>query len=226
MKLTSQALFAFALAEFCQATLRSGKDVFTPKDMLSLPRPAPAIASPDGRLGLSLVGKFAFEQKHTTKSLYVISLDPKRAEKDEPVLLVQSDKSTSIGEPLWLTEHVVAYLNTTGGSSELWSISLNDTARFASGGKQPHLPAPQHLHTFPVAPSSLKFKPLQETASKKDAHSTGILAFSAHVWKGASIEDTSRLDKLWAEREDEGLVWDELYIRQVRPVRARSAGQS
>lgn len=221
MRLTGQIASAFALAGVCQATLKSGKDVFTPKDMLSLPRPAPAIASPDGRSGLSLVGQYEFDKKRNTKSLYVIPLDPKRAEKDEPVLLVRSNEITSIGEPLWLDENTVAYLNTTAGSSELYSISFNGSAHFESSGKQHHLPAPprlptpKHLHTFPTTPSSLKFKPLPRTGGKKDSHSTGVLAFSAHVWKGASIEETSRLNKAWEEREDEGLVWDELYIRRV-----------
>lgn len=222
MRITGPILCAATLANVCQAALKSGKDVFTPKDMLSLPRPSPAIASPKAHLALSLVGEYNFTEKLTTKSLYVISTDPKRAEKDEPVLLVRSDKDTSIGEPLWLNEETIAYLNTTGGSAELWSISLNASSHLDSEsrgkGSQPNLPVPHHLHTFPIAPSSLKFKALPKTvAGKKGSHphETGVLAFSAHVWKGASIEDAARLDKMWDERDDEGLVWDELYIRQV-----------
>jgi hypothetical protein len=217
MRFTGPILCAAILTNVCHAAFKSGKDVFTPKDMLSLPRPSAAIASPNGQLGLSLVGEYNFTEKHNTKSLYIISIDPKRTGKDEPVLLVKSDKSTSIGEPLWLNEETVAYLNTTAGTSELRYISLNTSAYLGSNGKEPHLPISHRLHTFPITPSSLKFKRLPQTnGSKKESLVTGVLAFSAHVWKGASIEDVVRLDKMWEERDDEGLVWDELYIRRVR----------
>lgn len=219
MKPTAAAACALVLASACEA-LQSGKHVFSPRDMLALPRPAAAIAGPDGQYALSLVGVHSFENKTNTKSLYLISTDPKRAEKDEPALLVESNKATSISEPLWLSNITVGYLNTTGGSSQLWYIDLNATAAFVGSAKGGHKhersPTPQHLHTFPTEPSSLKFSALPETVNRKTsepAHTTGVLGFSAHVWKGASIEDTEKINKAWAERDVEGLVWDETYIR-------------
>ena len=37
--------------------------VFTPKDMLALPRPAPVVVAPDGRLGLSVLSQHSFETR-------------------------------------------------------------------------------------------------------------------------------------------------------------------
>jgi hypothetical protein len=219
MKPVTAAACALVLASACEA-LQSGKHVLSPRDMLALPRPAAAIAGPVGHYGLSLVGVHSFENKTNTKSLYLISTDPKRAKQDEPALLVESNKATSISEPLWLNNITVGYLNTTGGSSQLWYIDLNTTANsvtIAKGGhRHDQLPTPQYLHTFPTEPSSLKFSVLPEAVNKKTSdsvHLSGVLGFSAHVWKGASIEDTEKLNKAWDERDDEGLVWDETYIR-------------
>jgi len=219
MKSTTFAACALVMASAGEA-VKSGKHVLSPRDMLALPRPAAAIAGPNKQYGLSLVGVHSFENRTNTKFLYLISTDPKRAEKDEPTLLVESNKATSISEPLWLNNITIGYLNTTGGSSQLWYIDLNTTTKFVASAKGAHkhdqLPTPQYLHTFPTEPSSLKFSVLPEAVNNKtpdSAHLTGVLGFSAHVWKGVSIEDTEKINRAWEERYEEGLVWDETYIR-------------
>jgi hypothetical protein len=47
-------------AEFA---LREGPNILSPKDMLELPRPQPAVANPDGDLALIAVAKYSFADK-------------------------------------------------------------------------------------------------------------------------------------------------------------------
>jgi hypothetical protein len=199
--------------------------LLSPKEMLALPRPAPAIPNELGTQAVSLVTVHDFETRRGTTTLYLIDLKPgpekkkKEGERGEqaeftPLELVRSDHTTAISEPIWLDERTVGYLNTTDGQAELWSLPVPHA--------HDHSPErARRVHTFPVPPSGLKFKPLPPRSSKgKDALAdadadarTGVLAFSGHVWKSGSIEDTKRLDREWEAREDEGEVWDETYIR-------------
>jgi hypothetical protein len=45
------------------ASAKEHDAILTPKDMLALPRPAPIVVSPDGRLGLSAVSRHSFETR-------------------------------------------------------------------------------------------------------------------------------------------------------------------
>jgi hypothetical protein len=45
------------------ATAKHHDAILTPKDMLALPRPAPVVVSPDGRLGIQAVSQHSFETR-------------------------------------------------------------------------------------------------------------------------------------------------------------------
>lgn len=150
------------------------------------------------------------------------------------MLLLESTQTSSLSEPLWADDGSVLYLNATAGSSELWHLSIKDqiksfndvqafeivepgvvadgdeTFNFVTYKKHgSNEQQPSFVLQFPTEPSALKYL---ATPGKK-THHDGFLAFSAHLWAGESIESTEELNKAYAERPDEALLYDELYIR-------------
>jgi hypothetical protein len=113
----------------------------------------------------------------------------------------------SYSDPVWLSDNLIAYVNRTGADVGLWYRSVNGNVHGDSGSAA----TPRHLLDFPPAssPSALKYLP---TASKGSS-AGGVLAFSAHVWKGHDIEETGRLEKEYENRGDGAMMWDETYIR-------------
>ncbi|KAJ9126721.1 hypothetical protein QFC24_001752 [Naganishia onofrii] len=181
--------------------------IFTPKDMLALPRPGPVGVSPNGKLGLSSVSRHSFETRKTVSSLYLINLN--ETSRFEPQLLVESIPDTfSYSDPVWLSDNLIAYVNRTGADVGLWYRSINGDVHGDSGSAA----TPRHLLDFPPAssPSALKYLPTTD----KGSSAGGVLAFSAHVWKGHDIEETGRLEKEYENRGDGAMMWDETYIRE------------
>ncbi|KAJ9124302.1 hypothetical protein QFC22_001102 [Naganishia vaughanmartiniae] len=181
--------------------------IFTPKDMLALPRPGPVAVSPSGKLGLSTVSRHSFETRKTVYSLYLIHLNETSG--SEPRLLVESiPDAFSFSDPIWLSDNHIAYINRTGADVELWYKGINVKSHDQSGSYG----NPCHLLDFPAgsSPSALKYL----AAAGKDSSHGGVLAFSAHVWKGHSIEETARLEKEYESRGDGAMMWDETYIRE------------
>lgn len=211
----SNALVSLFLAVATAVSARDPDDlkhhrdaVFTPKDMLALPRPAPVVVGPDGRLGLSVLSQHSFETRKTTASLHIIHLNETSG--PQPVLALESVPGQfSFSDPIWLSDSTFAYVNRTGADVAVWSRGFRHTARDGLA-----LSEPRHLLDFPAgsSPSALKFLSGEKTNSKTP---TGVLAFSAHVWKGHDIEDTQRLEEEYANRGDDAMMWDELYIRYV-----------
>ena len=129
----------------------------------------------------------------------------------EPVLALESVPGRfSFSDPIWLSEYTFAYINRTNADVAVWSRDLHHTGHHGLA-----LAEPRHLLDFPTgsSPSSLKFLSDKKSASKA---SSGVLAFSAHVWLGHDIEDTQRLEEEYANRGDDAMIWDELFIRYVR----------
>lgn len=150
------------------------------------------------------------------------------------MLLLESTQSSSLSEPLWADDGSVLYLNATAGSSELWHVQIRDQIREFDDAQAFDLihpeadfdgddslklvsfkkhrssdQQPSFVLKFPTEPSALKYLATPGKKSDQD----GYLAFSAHLWAGESIESTEKLNKAYAERPDEALVFDELYIR-------------
>ncbi|WVQ67366.1 uncharacterized protein L199_005562 [Kwoniella botswanensis] len=171
------------------------QDVYTPKDMLSTPRPQPAIASPDGTHAVSVVDQWDPEDDKIHRSVYLLSLNTTHT---LPPLSLFNTSSAQASQFLWLDHANLAYLN--GSSLHSLSIEYNIT-------KPPTTPASssKEILTFPegVNPTGLQFEP-----------KSGSLAFSGQVWKeSGDFNQTSRYDKSWDERGDSAWVYDELFVR-------------
>ncbi|KAJ9104021.1 hypothetical protein QFC19_004155 [Naganishia cerealis] len=203
--LCAPLVLASLVSALTPADLKHKDGILTPKDMLALPRPGPVVVSPSGILGISTVSRHSFETRKTIASLYLISLN-ETSGPDSQLVLESIPDRFSFSDPIWLSDKHIAYINRTGADVGLWYQDVS-----AKAGSQ-HSKIPRHLLNFPAssAPSSLKFL----SSSGKNSSASGVLAFSAHVWKGYSIEETERLEKEYESRGDDAMVWDETYIRE------------
>ncbi|WVQ74414.1 hypothetical protein IAR50_004015 [Cryptococcus sp. DSM 104548] len=217
MKLTH-----LVLAGAAYTAVASASNAFTPEDMLSTPRPAPAIASPDGDHALSVVDQIS-------RSVYLLALNTTVT--TPPVSLLNTTPAAAT-DFLWLSPTTLAYLNDTA----LYAYSIDvgtrsekageerdsrkhDSPKHDDGRKQDKHKHDDHKHkhehkkpssrptkllSFPagVNPTSLRYEPKTET-----------LAFSGQVWADGSFADTASHDQAYDGRRDSAQVYDELMVR-------------
>nr|XP_019046624.1 hypothetical protein I302_05374 [Kwoniella bestiolae CBS 10118]OCF25554.1 hypothetical protein I302_05374 [Kwoniella bestiolae CBS 10118] len=187
MKVTLLSLLGLVAS----AQARRIQDVYTPKDMLSTPRPQPAIASPDGSHAVSVVDQWDSKTDKIHRLVYLLSL---RTTHTPPPLSLLNTTSAQASQFLWLDDTNIAYLNGSG----LYSLSIE-----YSTNKSPS--TPREILTFPegVNPTGLQYEPRSST-----------LAFSGQIWKHSEeFNQTSRLDEEFEGRGDSALVYDELFVR-------------
>ncbi|WVR06822.1 hypothetical protein IAU60_003858 [Kwoniella sp. DSM 27419] len=178
------------LALLCAAglVLADQAQEFTPKDMLSAPRPQPAIASPGGDHAVSVVDQWDPKEDRIHRAVYLVALNNT---KQAPLALLNTS-SAHASQFLWLDSSTLAYLNGT----TLCSLSISSTQ---------HELKPEKLLSFPsgVNPTGLQFN-----------HKSGVLAFSGQVWAAdGDLDHVGGLDAKWENRGDTALVYDELYVR-------------
>ncbi|WRT66611.1 uncharacterized protein IL334_003570 [Kwoniella shivajii] len=187
------SLAALGIASTIQA--KHLQDVFTPKDMLSTPRPQPAIASPDGTHAVSVVNQWEPKTDSTNRSIYLLALNTTLT---VPPISLLNTTANQASQFLWLDSSTLAYIN----GSSLCSLTINYTVGSLPGTP---LARPEEILTFPdgVDPTALRFEP-----------KGGLLAFSGKVWKhSGDFEATGSFDKQWESRGDSALVYDDLFVR-------------
>ncbi|WWC89079.1 uncharacterized protein L201_003997 [Kwoniella dendrophila CBS 6074] len=176
------------------AQARKLQDVYTPKDMLSTPRPQPAIASPDGSHAISVVDQWESETDKIHRSVYLLSLNTTHT---PPPISLFNTTSAEASQFFWLGPETFGYLNGTS----LQSLSIDYTA--SNTGK--HESEPKEILVFPkgVNPTGIQFE------SK-----SGNLAFSGQIWKDSGkFEETHKYDEKYENRGNSALVYDELFVR-------------
>ena len=157
---------------------------FTVIDMLSTPRPQPAIVNPRRDLALSVVSKWDADQDSTEQSHYLLHLDA-----SSPPTHLFSSSSGEASEFFWLDDQTLAYLN----GSALLTFSTTE-ASFR----------PSTLLTFPEGtnPTGLQYDPRSAT-----------LVWSGQVWADGGFDKVSELDEAYEKRGDSGVVFDDLLVR-------------
>ncbi|WVN87657.1 uncharacterized protein L203_102842 [Cryptococcus depauperatus CBS 7841] len=169
-------------------------DIFTTEDMLSTPRPQPAIPSPNGSYALSVVDQWDSNTDKTERRVYILSLNTTVSL--PPVSLFNSTSAES-SNFIWLDDATIGYLN----QSTLFSYSLEFTTQctvdLAATRGRPFLSFPPGVN-----PTSLKFEPISRT-----------LAFTGQVWEDGSFENTEMHDKVYEDRRDSAQVYDDLMVR-------------
>ncbi|KAG9035594.1 hypothetical protein FRB95_011000 [Tulasnella sp. JGI-2019a] len=186
-----------------QFEFKDGPDIFSPKDLIQLPRPSNGIANPgEEDLVLISVSQHSFETKKTTKTIYVAPLTSTAPHIEFPII--------TGGEAFWLDSRTIAHVV----DESVYAISLEYNAP-QGGSHLVHAPLPPYLvGSFPSGSSPTNFK---FTGSKVYTggrlHVQPVLVFSAKVYPDYDLTTVTKQDEAWANRESSGTVYEGLYVR-------------
>ncbi|KAJ2703487.1 dipeptidylpeptidase [Coemansia sp. IMI 203386] len=108
---------------------------------------------------------------------------------------VAAKKQHKPSQPVWLSDSTLGYVvaDSASGKSTLYAVS---------SGKHRHWSKP-----YPVMTTVAPIADLQYNAA------SGILAFTAAVYNGTTLEETFKRDRKEQERADTGETYDDLWVR-------------
>ncbi|VDC00629.1 unnamed protein product [Peniophora sp. CBMAI 1063] len=167
--------------------LRSGADVFAPKDPLELARPSVGTPNAEGTLVFNTVSQYSFETKKNEKTLVVTSLASK-AQAKYPL-----EKG---GELFWLDGQTLGHVYSPADhESSLCALSLKvETESSLSFDATPD--PPTLIGTFPSSTSgNFIYNPSSRT-----------LVFSDKVYSDGNLTAIAEGDKAWDERRNSAFV--------------------
>ena len=209
---------ASAMSTIKEFKLRTGDDVFTPKDLVELARPGAGVANLAGDLALIPVSKYSFDTKkyvkiafqrwsicsrikrilpvgRNSKSIFIAPLESTVSPIEIPL--------TKSGEAFWLSPYIVGHVTPDDGekTSSLYAINV----RFTPEGAVQSLiqEDPVLVGTFPTSTAS-NFRYQQQT---------GVLVFSDNVHEDGNLTAVRENDEAWSNRGNTALVYDETYER-------------
>ena len=174
--------------------VQTAQDVFTPHDLVNLPRLSSSHPSSDGRHLLSSVST----NGHGS-TLYLSSLD-KSSPWKEPIAVTEGASSF-----VWISETTFAYV---GKDRTLRTMTVKQSSNVLT------LSTPTTLATLPTEIGDLKYH--------ADTHT---FAFTAEVWADGDLTTVAEQDRAYADRGDEGLVYDSLYVRHWDTWRGKKSSQ-
>jgi hypothetical protein len=133
------------------------------------------------------------------RQVYLVSLNGSTA----PVSLLETVPAEA-AEFVWLDDSSVGYLN--GSSFFLFPVHKKLRQEAKDGAEGIEEVETTKVLEFPegVNPTGLKYQP-----------ETGNLIFQGQVWADGEFERTGKNDKLYADRGTTGVVFDDLFVRQV-----------
>ncbi|KAG8968683.1 hypothetical protein FRC03_006430 [Tulasnella sp. 419] len=181
----------------------SNAPVFSPRDMLSLPRPGVGVSNPDKEdLVIVPVSEHSFDKKKTTKTIYIAPLDSTDTPVEFPVV--------TGGEAFWLDDRTLAHVV----GDQVYAVSLEYKTKPSSSLTTPK--PPYLVGRFPsgTSPSNFKFtgtKKVHTTNAQEDVEH--LLVFSAQVYDDYNLTAIKERDELWKNRDTDALVFDEVYVR-------------
>ncbi|KAF8272175.1 alpha/beta-hydrolase [Lactarius quietus] len=174
-----------------------GNDRFTPQDLVELPRPGSGAANAAGDLVLVPVSKYSFADKKNYKSISIVPFESAAQPVEVPL--------AHGGEAFWLDERTIGLVVSEGDDdnkvASLFAISVRVTG--SSSSLNATADPPVLLGQFPTAsPSSFRY-----------ADKAGLLVFSDNVYEDGDLTKVPENDKLWDERGDTALVYDDAFER-------------
>lgn len=169
--------------------LRSGVGIFSPQDMLSLPRPGDPLANAAGDLALVSISQFSFDDRETHKSLAVVPLEVGSQEYRIPL--------PKGGDAFWLDSRTIALVVEENKKQELYALQVTYEKGFVSTGE------PILVGSFPVT----------TTADFRYSARAGVLVFSAYVHADDDLAAVKENDEAYENRGDTALVYDQTFER-------------
>ncbi|KAA1469919.1 alpha/beta-hydrolase [Dentipellis sp. KUC8613] len=173
-------------------TLKTGDEVFSPRDLIELARPGTGAANPTGDLVLVPVSKYSFDTKKNTKSIFIAPLESSIEPLEIPL--------TSGGEAFWLDAQTVGHVVTNEGEKKasLYAISLQIT--------------PEKL-TAPESPVLVGTFPTSSVTNFRYSAKPGVLVFSDNVYDDGNLTSVPKHDEEWENRGNSAFVYDDAYER-------------
>ncbi|KAG9005435.1 hypothetical protein FRB93_009741 [Tulasnella sp. JGI-2019a] len=187
-----------------QFEFKDGPDVFSPKDLIQLPRPGNGIINPgEEDLVLVSVSQHSFETKKSIKTIYVAPLASTVSPIEFPII--------NGGEVFWLDSRTVAHIV----DESIYAVSLEYSAP-QGGSHLVHAPLPPYfVGSFPSgsSPTNFKFTGSKKVYTEGKPDVQPILVFSAKVYPDYNLTTVTKQDEAWANRDSSGTVYDGLYVR-------------
>jgi hypothetical protein len=171
-----------------------GPGLFTPRDLLSLPRPEDGIANGSGDLAFVQVSTHSFAEKKTSKIIYIVPLHSAAKTSSLP--------SLPAGDAFWLDDRTLGHVvegKDDKDTQELYAVSVkfeDSLARIV----EPSI----KIGSFPSTTKLENFK-YSDKAS--------ILVFTAATFDDFSLRTVKRLNKEYEDRGDSAMVFDKLFVR-------------
>ncbi len=193
--------------------LKAGDDVFSPKDLIELPRPAGGVANDVGDVVLVPLSKFSFKSKECVHSSSEIALVSNvgtaitrnqksiwlaALETNGPPLEIPLAKG---GDTFWLDSYTVGHVvaGEEGKGQELYTISVKLEAQSLTAPGPPALAG-----TFPAGTSVSNFR--YSSDGKR-------LVFSAYVYSDVNLTTVQKQNEEYENRGNTAFVYDTTYER-------------
>ncbi|KAG6332137.1 hypothetical protein ID866_6956 [Astraeus odoratus] len=168
--------------------LRSSSDVFSPKDMLTLPRPGNPLANAAGDLALISISQYSFDDR---KALAIVPLQAGLQEYRIPL--------PKGGDAFWLDSRTIAHVvEAEGKKQDIYTLQVTYEEGPISTGE------PNLIGSIPVTTA----------ADFRYSSPSGVLVFSAYVRADGDLEAVRANDEAYENRGNTALVYDKTFERQ------------
>ncbi|KAI0688887.1 alpha/beta-hydrolase [Earliella scabrosa] len=189
---TTSSMVVAATQDFA---FKEGADIFSPKDLVQLPRAGAGVANPSGDLVFVPVSQYALKDKKNTKSIHIAAVESTVSPIDLPL--------TNGGEAFWLDDRTLAHA-VAEGSDKSKVISL-----YAISVK---VETPGSL-TLPDSPVLIGKFPTDSATNFRYSAKPGVLVFSDYVHADGDLKKVKENDEAWENRGDTAFVYEDTFER-------------
>ncbi|KAI8986222.1 alpha/beta-hydrolase [Trametes punicea] len=174
-----------------------GPHIFSPKDLVQLPRAGAGVANDAGDLVLVPVSEYSLKDKKNSKSIHVAAVETTIVPLDIPLV--------NGGEAFWLDSRTLAHAVAEGDDKDkvinLYAISLKVDTNSAS------------ITTLPESPILIGKFPTSTATNFRYSPKAGFLVFSDYVHADGDLKKVKENDEAWENRGDTAFVYDETFER-------------
>lgn len=169
---------------------KSGPDVFSPVDLVTLPRPGTGLVSPDGKLVLVPVSTYDLDAAKNNKTVLIASVE--NAINPLEVALARG------GDVFWLDGHTIGHVVRPADDAppQLLARDVDYSAELS-------VAEPYVVGNFPDA----------DVANFKLSPDGSWLVFSADVYADYDLATVKEQDQQWKDRGTSALVYEETFVR-------------
>ncbi|KAH9932677.1 alpha/beta-hydrolase [Epithele typhae] len=173
---------------------QQGPDLFSPIDLVQLPRPGAGVANPAGDLVFVPVSQYSLKDKKVSKSIHIAAVEGEAVPLDFPL--------ATGGEAFWLDDRTLAHAVTEGKDKDktiaLYALSVK-------------VETPGSI--LPDSPVLIGSFPTDSATNFRYAPGAGVLVFSDYVHADGDLKKAKEHDAAWENRGDTAFVYDETFER-------------